>query len=99
VHLYDAKKWSELLGDAGFAIDRVEPIVSSGVAGAFDVLLYPSVSGWLVKRLTGHWTLMPPVRRAMSFVPKTVVRLLAAAMRRDVESMKPGELVIHARKK
>jgi hypothetical protein len=42
---------------------------------------------------------MPPVRRAMAFVPRTVVRLLAAAMRRDVESMKPGELVIHARKK
>jgi len=73
--------------------------VSSGVAGAFDVLLYPSVTGWLVKRLTGHWTLMPPVRRAMAFVPKMAVRALAAAMRRDVASMKPGELVIHARKK
>lgn len=99
VHLYDEKKWAALLSDAGFGVDRVEPIVSSGVAGAFDVLLYPSVSGWLVKQLTGHWTLMPPVRRAMAFVPKTVVRALAAAMRRDVESMKPGELVIHARKR
>lgn len=99
VHLYDAKRWSELLGEAGFSVDRVEPIVSSGVAGAFDVLLYPSLSGWLVKRLTGHWTLMPPVRRALAFVPRTVVRLLAAAMRRDIESMKPGELVVHARKR
>jgi SAM-dependent methyltransferase len=99
VHLYDEKKWTALLDAAGFSVDRVEPIVSSGVTGAFDVLLYPSVAGWLVKQLTGHWTLMPPVRRALAVFPKAVVRVLASAMRRDVESMKPGELVVHARKR
>ncbi len=98
VHLYDPKRWEALLAAEGFVVDRVEPIVSSGVTGAFDVLLYPSVSGWLVKKLTGRWTLMPAVRRALAVVPRSVVRALASALRRDVESMKPGEIVIHARK-
>lgn len=98
VHLYDAKKWEELLVAEGFVVERVEPIVSSGVTGAFDVLLYPSVSGWLVKKLTGRWTLMPGVRRAFAFLPKLAVRALSAAMRRDIESMRPGEFIVHARK-
>ncbi|MCC6876162.1 MAG: class I SAM-dependent methyltransferase [Sandaracinaceae bacterium] len=96
VHLYDEARWRELLEEAGFAVDHVEPIVSSGVAGAFDVLLYPSVSGWITKRLTGRWTLMPPLRRALSGLPKQVVRGLAAALGRT--PTKPGEYVIHARK-
>lgn len=98
VHLYDEAKWTKLLADAGFAVDSVEPIVSSGVTGAFDVLLYPSVVGWVTKRFTGHWTLMPPLRRAFSGLPKRAVKALASLMRRDPSSMKPGELVIHARK-
>ena len=98
VHLYDEKKWTEILAGSGFAVDHVEPIVSSGVTGAFDVLMYPALSGWLTKRLSGHWTMVPGFRRAMSGIPKNAIRVLASMMRREPGNMKPGELVVHARK-
>lgn len=99
VHLYDEHRWTELLADAGMSVDRVEPIVSSGVTSAFDLLLYPSVVGWVTKQLTGHWTLMPPMRRALSGPAKQATRTLAAMFRRAPGTMRPGELVIHARKR
>ena len=98
VHLYDEQRWTELLDAAGMSVDRIEPIVSSGVASAFDVLLYPSVAGWVTKRLTGHWTLVPSLRRTFAAPAKQATRALSAMFRRAPGTMRPGELVIHARK-
>lgn len=99
VHLYDEKRWTELLDDAGMSVESVEPIVSSGVTSAFDLLLYPSLAGWVTKQLTGRWTLMPPVRRVLATPAKQATRALAALFRRAPGAMRPGELVIHARKR
>ena len=62
VHLYGAEEWTSRLEHAGFEDVRVEPIVSRKTSWAFDVLLYPSLVGYVTKKLTGRWVLAPFLR-------------------------------------
>ncbi len=65
-HLYDAAGWSNVLTEAGFAVDAVEPVLSSATTVAFEALLLPSLAGKLNKTLTTRWTNFPSARRALS---------------------------------
>jgi SAM-dependent methyltransferase len=97
VHLYDDAKWRDLLRGEGFAVDRVDPIVSPGVTAAFDFLLYPSFAGYLLKAATGRWTLLPEVRRRIAALPREFIRRVADVFPKDV-TKDPGEYVILARR-
>ncbi|MCX7807461.1 MAG: class I SAM-dependent methyltransferase [Deltaproteobacteria bacterium] len=100
VHLYDAPKWRSILEEAGFEVESVKGIVSKGVTAAFDLLLYPSAIGWLIKQLTGRWTLLPGLRRGLAplfwaLIHATVARFEESDPSRD----HAGEFVICARKR
>ena len=95
VHMYDGNGWTQLLRDAGFVVDRMDPIVSPAVTAAFDLLLYPSVAGYALKSATGHWTLLPELRRRLGAIPRGVIRGVARVFSRDATE-DPGEYVIVA---
>jgi SAM-dependent methyltransferase len=65
-HLYDEAGWREVLSDAGFVVEAVEPVLSSATTVAFEALLVPSLAGKLNKTLTTRWTNFPGARRALS---------------------------------
>lgn len=65
-HLYDQAGWGKLLGDAGFIVEAVEPVLSSATTVTFEALLLPSLLGKLNKALTTRWTNFPQLRRAFS---------------------------------
>lgn len=65
-HLYDADGWRQVLLDAGFAVEAIEPVLSSATTVAFEALLVPSLAGKLNKTLTTRWTNFPGARRALT---------------------------------
>ena len=65
-HLYDQAGWRKVLGDAGFEVEAVDPVLSSATTVAFEMLLLPSLAGKLNKTLTTRWTNFPAARRALS---------------------------------
>lgn len=62
VHLYPEARWREILAAAGFETIRCEPIALRDTSWAFDLMLYPSLVGYLVKKLTGRWVVSPALR-------------------------------------
>ncbi len=64
IHMLDEDGWADILRPAGFEIVESRPIVDRRTSWAFDVLLYPSVIGWLVKKATGRWVISPLLRDA-----------------------------------
>lgn len=62
VHLYDEATWKRHLARAGFELLEAQPIVEPASSWAFDVLLYPSLVGYFIKKLTGRWVLAPALR-------------------------------------
>jgi len=96
VHLYDAAGWRERLERAGYAVEEVRPIAMRPTSWAFDVMLYPSLLGWVTRRLTGRWVALP------SFRPLTVD--FARALVNAIGRLAPGgdaaaEYLILARKR
>jgi SAM-dependent methyltransferase len=65
-HLYDEAGWRQVLVDAGFIVEAVEPVLSSATTVAFEALLLPSLAGKLNKTLTTRWTNFPAARRALT---------------------------------
>jgi SAM-dependent methyltransferase len=65
-HLYDADGWHDVLADAGFEVEAMEPVLSSATTVAFEALLVPSLAGKLNKTLTTRWTNFPAARRAFT---------------------------------
>jgi hypothetical protein len=65
-HLYDEAGWRKVAADAGFEVEAVEPVLSSGTTVAFEAFLLPSLAGWLNKHLTTRWTNFPGARRALA---------------------------------
>jgi 2-polyprenyl-3-methyl-5-hydroxy-6-metoxy-1,4-benzoquinol methylase len=65
-HLYDEAGWRKVLVDAGFEIEAIEPVLSSGTTVAFEAFLLPSLLGWANKHLTTRWTNFPGARRVMA---------------------------------
>jgi SAM-dependent methyltransferase len=65
-HLYDEDGWRQVVADAGFEIEAVEPVLSTGSTVAFEAFLLPSLAGLLNKTLTTRWTNFPGARRALA---------------------------------
>lgn len=62
-HLYDEEGWRHVTSDAGFEVEKVEPILASASTVAFEAFLLPSLLGWINKHMTTRWTNFPTVRR------------------------------------
>lgn len=62
VHLYDVDGWRSHLERAGFELEAARPIASRSTSWAFDFMLYPSLVGYVVRRLTGRWIVAPSLR-------------------------------------
>jgi SAM-dependent methyltransferase len=78
VHLYDARGWAERLERAGFEQVEWRPIVDPSTSWAFDVMLYPSLVGYLTKRLTGRWVAAPRLRFLTVDLARQIVNALGA---------------------
>jgi SAM-dependent methyltransferase len=63
-HLEDAEGWRRIFEEAGFIVDRVEPVGSTVSTMAFEAFLIPSLLGLVCKKITGRWTLTPALRKA-----------------------------------
>ncbi len=77
-HLYDADEWSRRIRAAGFHVRSVETLTSRRSSWMFDVLLYPSIAGWVTKKLTGRWVLAPMLRTLTADVTRTILDAVAA---------------------
>jgi SAM-dependent methyltransferase len=62
-HLYDQEGWRRLSEKAGFEVVSIEPVLSTATTVAFELLLLPSLLGFINKKLTSRWTNFPPLRR------------------------------------
>ena len=79
-HLHDREEWREIVTAAGMHAVAIEPALSTGTTVAFELLLLPSLAGWLNKHLTSRWTNFPPARRLYARqVHALVSRILAAS--------------------
>jgi SAM-dependent methyltransferase len=80
IHLYDSQEWSRRLEAAGFRVRSVETLTSRRSSWVFDILMYPSLLGWLSKKLTGKWVLAPALRNLSVDVTRKLVDQLAASI-------------------
>ena len=62
VHLYDEAQWSQILRRAGFEVIQCRRFALAESSVAYDLMLYPSLVGFLTKKLTGRWVLVPHLR-------------------------------------
>lgn len=44
----------------------------------FDVLLYPSLVGWVVKKMTGRWVVSPALRNLTTDITRLMLNALAS---------------------
>ena len=77
LHLYDDAEWSRRLVEAGFRVKSVEMLTSKRSSWMFDILLYPSLFGWVTKKLTGRWVLAPFLRTFTADLTRTIVNAIA----------------------
>lgn len=94
VHLYDAPTWTRHLEASGFDVVKVTNIAQRSVSWTFDLLLLPSLVGYLNKRLTGRWILLPGLR---PLSVDTVRHLLDAVGRRIPDANEGAEYLIECR--
>ena len=80
IHLYDADGWTARMETAGFSVHQIETLASRRSSWVFDALLYPSLAGWVVKKLTGKWVLAPVLRSFSVDVTRKLVDALAASI-------------------
>jgi SAM-dependent methyltransferase len=80
IHLYDAEEWGRRLENTGFKVTSVEMLTSQRSSWVFDILLYPSLVGWLTKKLTGRWVLAPALRNLSVDATRHIVDAIAAAV-------------------
>jgi SAM-dependent methyltransferase len=78
-HLHDREEWREIVNASGMRAVSIEPALSRGSTVAFELLLLPSLAGWLNKHLTTRWTNFPPARRLMARPVHRVVETILAA--------------------
>ncbi len=78
-HLEDAAGWRKIFEDAGFVVERVDPVGSTASTMAFEAFLAPSLLGRLTKALTGRWTLIPGLRQFGAVPVYAFVKALLAA--------------------
>ncbi len=80
IHLYPQKRWEELLCGIGFTTERCEEIALRDTSWAFDVMLYPSLLGLLVRKLTGRWVLAPFLRPLSADLTRKVIDAIGRAV-------------------
>jgi len=78
VHMYDGPTWVRHLEASGFDRCEVTKIAQRGVSWAFDALLWPSLLGYVNKRMTGRWVLLPRLRALTSDVVRLSLDALAS---------------------
>jgi 2-polyprenyl-3-methyl-5-hydroxy-6-metoxy-1,4-benzoquinol methylase len=78
-HLHDADEWRGMITAAGLDAVAVEPVLSTGTTVAFELLLLPSLAGYLNKQLTTRWTNFPPLRKLAARQAHRVVDWLVTA--------------------
>jgi hypothetical protein len=93
VHLYDTKEWTRRLESVGFAVRSIETLTSRRSSCVFDALLYPSLVGWLTKKVTGKWVISPALRNLSVDAARVMVNRLAASI---ADSDEGGEYLIVA---
>jgi SAM-dependent methyltransferase len=83
-HLYDAEGWRDVVAAAGFEVEAVEPVLSTGTTVAFEALLIPSLAGWLNKHLTTRYTNFPRARRLAARPVHAIVDRLLRSSRSEL---------------
>jgi len=96
VHLYDADGWRKHLDRAGYDVDEVRTIASRPTSWAFDLMLYPSLVGYFIRRLTGRWVAMPSLRPLTVDAARAIVNSIG---RLAPEGDAAAEYLILARKR
>jgi SAM-dependent methyltransferase len=81
IHLYDEKTWEGHLARAGFSVDRCDPIALRDASWAFDLFLYPSLLGFVTKKLTGHWVVAPGLRPLTADFARVAIDKVAATVK------------------
>jgi hypothetical protein len=76
--MYDGPTWVRHLEASGFDRCEVTKIAQRGVSWAFDALLWPSLLGYVNKRMTGRWVLLPRLRALTSDVVRLSLDALAS---------------------
>jgi SAM-dependent methyltransferase len=78
-HLHDDREWRDMAEAADLKVVAVEPVLSTGTTVAFELLLLPSLAGYLNKQLTTRWTNFPPFRRLAARPVHQLVDLIVSA--------------------
>ncbi|MBS2019357.1 MAG: methyltransferase domain-containing protein [Deltaproteobacteria bacterium] len=78
IHLYNEAEWSRRLVQAGFEVKSIETLTSRRSSWMFDVLLYPSLVGWVVKKMTGRWVVSPALRNLTTDITRLMLNALAS---------------------
>lgn len=93
-HLYDAAGWTRMAEDAGFVVERVDPVLSTQTTVGFELFLLPSLVSWLNKKVTHRWTRFSEMRKMLS---RPTYSLVQSAMRLGDEG-RTAEFLLVARK-
>jgi SAM-dependent methyltransferase len=79
-HLYDEAGWREHVERSGLKVEHIRAVLSTATTVAFELLLLPSLLGFLNKKMTTRWTNFPRLRRLAARPAFEVVkRALAVA--------------------
>lgn len=96
VHLHEDDWWRARLEETGFVTEEVRPLVRRSTSWAFDMLLIPSLIGYVTKRLTGRWVLAPALR---PFTADFVRRLITKVAEHIPDDDRAGEYILLTRAK
>ncbi|MBK7584850.1 MAG: class I SAM-dependent methyltransferase [Myxococcales bacterium] len=78
-HLYDEAGWRACMEKAGLRVERAEPVLSTATTVAFELLLVPSLLGFVNKKMTTRWTNFPRLRKLAARPAFGAVRAALAA--------------------
>jgi SAM-dependent methyltransferase len=78
-HLEDREGWKTLVEGVGFRDVEVVPVGSTASTRAFELFLVPSLIGWVSKKLTSRWVVMPELRRLTALPAYALVKSVLAA--------------------
>jgi hypothetical protein len=78
-HLHDAEEWGRIVKAAGLDVVAIDPVLSTGTTVAFELLLLPSLAGYVNKQLTTRWTNFPPFRRLAAKSAHHLVDLIVSS--------------------
>ncbi len=93
-HLHDQDGWRKVASEAGFQVERVDPVLSSATTMAFEMFLLPSLLGFVNKKVTRRWTNFPGLRRILA---EPAYRMVQGALSLG-DSRRTAEFVIVAKK-